>query len=117
MEMVTLALYDVLTIVYASSSFVLQALLITEGISTKSRIAAALFAWFLGTLGIHRFYIGKIGTGIMILVLGIVGWSTTWLLGFGYIFLTIAGLWALIDFIIIVAGRMKDNGGKLIKNW
>ena len=58
----------------------------------KSRLGIAFLAWFLATLGVHRFYIGKIGTGIIILLLGIAGWSITWLLGFGYIFLTFAGI-------------------------
>ena len=43
-------------------------------ISPKSRLAAALLAWFLGVIGIHRFYVGKVGTGIlMILTLGGLG--------------------------------------------
>ena len=71
-----------------------------EGVSSKSRLAVTLFAFFLGTLGIHRFYLGKIGTGIAML-------------------LTAGGLgiWALVDFIMAVAGVMKDKEGKLIKNW
>jgi TM2 domain-containing membrane protein YozV len=73
---------------------------IMEEISSKSRLAVALFAWFLGVFGVHRFYLGKIGTGILMLV-------------------TCGGLgiWAFIDFILAVAGVMKDKEGKLIKNW
>jgi len=50
--------------------------------------------------GIHRFYLGKIGTGILMLI-------------------TLGGLgiWTLIDFIFAVAGIMKDKEGKFIKNW
>ena len=71
-----------------------------EEISPKSRLAVALFAFFLGGLGVHRFYLGKIGTGIAML-------------------LTAGGLgiWALVDFIMAVAGTMKDKEGRLIKNW
>ena len=71
-----------------------------EEISPKSRLAVTLLAWFLGCLGVHRFYLGKIGTGIAML-------------------LTAGGLgiWALVDFIMAVAGVMKDKEGKLIKNW
>ena len=73
---------------------------VTPEISPKSRMAVALFAWFLGTFGIHRFYLGKIGTGILMIT-------------------TLGGLgvWALVDFIMAVAGVMKDKEGKVIKNW
>ena len=71
-----------------------------EEISPKSRLATTLLAFFLGELGVHRFYLGKIGTGIlMILTLGGLG------------------IWTLIDFIMAVAGVMRDKEGKLIKNW
>ena len=86
-------------------------------VSPKSRLAVVLLAWFLGTFGLHRFYIGKIGNGILILVLGVLGWATTWMLGFGYIFLTIAGIWVFIDFIVALIGSMIDSEGRPIKNW
>lgn len=86
-------------------------------VSSKSRLATALLAWFLGTLGLHRFYIGKIGTGLAILILGVVGWATTWILGFGFIFITIAGIWVFVDFVVTVIGEMKDSQGRPIKNW
>ena len=88
-----------------------------EEVSPKSRLATALLAWFLGTLGLHRFYIGKIGTGLAILILGVVGWATTWILGFGFVFITIAGIWVFIDFVLTVIGEMKDSQSKPIKNW
>lgn len=69
-------------------------------ISEKSRLATTLLAWFLGGLGVHRFYLGKTGSGIaMLFTVG----------GFG--------IWALIDFIMAVSGKMKDKEGKLIANW
>jgi len=71
-----------------------------EEISSKSRLAVTLFAFFLGCLGIHRFYLGKIGTGVIMLITA------------GGL-----GIWALIDFIMAVAGVMKDKEGKVIKNW
>jgi TM2 domain-containing membrane protein YozV len=36
--------------------------------SGKNRIAAALFALLLGGLGIHKFYLGRVGQGILYLV-------------------------------------------------
>jgi len=69
-------------------------------ISEKSRLATTLLAWFLGALGVHRFYLGKIGTGILMLFTG-----------------GALGIWWLIDFIMAVAGVMKDKKGLPIKNW
>jgi TM2 domain-containing membrane protein YozV len=86
-------------------------------ISPKSRLATILLAWFLGTFGLHRFYIGKIGTGLVILILGIAGWATTWLVGFGYILITLVGIWVFVDFLIALFGAMKDSEGRPIKNW
>jgi len=36
--------------------------------STKSRLVAALLAFFLGTFGIHKFYLGQTGWGILYLL-------------------------------------------------
>ncbi|MEZ5158027.1 MAG: TM2 domain-containing protein [Candidatus Nanopelagicales bacterium] len=68
--------------------------------SPKSRLAAALLAWFLGFLGIHRFYVGKVGTGILMIV-------------------TLGGLgiWVLIDFIVILIGSFKDKEERYLANW
>lgn len=70
-----------------------------EGVkSEKSFIATLLFCLILGTLGVHRFYVGKIGTGILMLItLG----------GFG--------IWTIIDFILIVSMRFRDKQGLLIE--
>jgi len=86
------------------------------GISQKSRLATTLFAFFLGQFGAHRFYIGKTGTAIAMLVLTIVGWATFWLI-VGFVFLGIVWVWNLIDFIFAVAGMMKDGKGLLIEKW
>lgn len=62
--------------------------------SSKGIVPAALLCFFLGAFGIHRFYVGKIGTGIlMILTLGGLG------------------IWTLIDLIMIIVGSFKDKDG------
>jgi TM2 domain-containing membrane protein YozV len=68
------------------------------GISPKAFVPTILLCLFLGGLGVHRFYVGKIGTGILqLLTLG----------GFG--------IWALVDLIMIITGSFKDADGMPIK--
>jgi TM2 domain-containing membrane protein YozV len=52
----------------------------------RNRLVAAVLAFFLGTLGIHRFYLGRNGTGVLMLVLSIT-----------VIGLLLTGPWALVD--------------------
>lgn len=66
--------------------------------SSQSWIAALLLCLLFGFLGIHRFYVGKGGTGFLMLVT--VG-------GFG--------LWWLIDFIMILIGGFTDKAGNFLK--
>ena len=72
----------------------------TTDVSPKSRLVALLLCFFLGSLGIHRFYVGKIGTGILMLIT----------LGF-------LGIWTFIDFIIIIVGAFKDKQGLRVFRW
>lgn len=70
-------------------------------VSPKSRTVASLLSFFLGALGIDRFYLGNIGMGVAKLL---VGWAT-------------AGIWPLIDFIIIIAGSAHDGDGLPVTSW
>lgn len=69
--------------------------------ATDKRILPAfLLCFFLGLFGAHRFYVGKVGTGIaMIFTIGGLG------------------LWALIDLIMIVTGSFTDANGQRVTQW
>jgi TM2 domain-containing membrane protein YozV len=69
-----------------------------EGTSEKGFVPTVMLCFFLGALGVHRFYVGKIGTGIV------------QLLTFGGL-----GIWALVDFIMVVTGNFKDGQGMTIR--
>lgn len=58
----------------------------------RKRWVAALLCLLLGYLGVHRFYVGKIGTGLL------------WLFTFGF-----GGLGVLLDLIIIICGGFRDK--------
>ena len=68
--------------------------------SAKKRLPALLLCLFLGGLGVHRFYVGKVGTGVVqLLTLGLLG------------------IWTLIDFIMIICGKFTDKAGTPLTEW
>jgi TM2 domain-containing membrane protein YozV len=72
----------------------------SSDISPKSRLAALLLCIFFGVFGVHRFYVGKVGTGVLQLI-------------------TIGGLgiWAMVDLILIVVGSFTDGDGRRVFQW
>jgi TM2 domain-containing membrane protein YozV len=73
-----------------------------RNVSTRSRGVALALAAFpaTGVFGGHRFYTGKVATGVcQALTLG----------GFG--------IWWLYDLIVITAGSFRDDEGKRVVNW
>lgn len=68
--------------------------------SDKSFIATWLFAWFLGWLGVDRFYLGKVGTGVLKLVT-----------------LGGCGIWALVDLILTLTGAQRDKLGRPLEGY
>ncbi len=46
---------------------------------SKSKVAAGLLGIFLGGLGIHKFYLGFTGPGLVFLLVNTVGFAITWL--------------------------------------
>jgi len=77
----------------------------------KSTGAAYLIWLFLGGLGGHRFYLGRTGSGIIMLLLSIVGWATL-PIGIGAIPLIILGLWVLID-AFLIPGMIQKHKDKV----
>ena len=84
--------------------------------SVKSWGTSLLLCIFLGMLGIHRFYAGKIISAIVILITTLFIFIIIPIItfGIGIIFWFIPPLIELIDIIIIVTGNFKDSQGKYI---
>ncbi len=64
----------------------------------KDKVAAGLLAIFLGGLGIHKFYLGFTGPGLVYLLVNTIGFAVTWL--FLFIPNIVLGIMALIEGII-----------------
>lgn len=70
------------------------------GCSSKSRLIALILCLFFGVIGVHRFYAGRVASGIfMILTAGGLG------------------IWNFIDTLVILCGNFKDGDGRVIKDW
>ena len=74
--------------------------------SDRQILPAFLFAFFLGVFGVHRFYTGKTGSGVAMVLLT--------LTVFGAI---ISIIWATIDWVLIVCGAFEDAEGKKLRRW
>ena len=66
----------------------------------RSRLLTLLLCFFFGIFGAHRFYVGKIGTALlMALTLGGLG------------------IWYLIDLLLIAVGSFRDIEGRAVYQW
>ena len=63
--------------------------------SDRRIVPAALLCVLLGVFGAHRFYVGKVGTGVLLLVT-----------------LGGLGLWMLYDLVLIITTQFRDSDGK-----
>lgn len=72
------------------------------GYAQKSKIVAGLLGLFLGTLGVHNFYLGYTGKAVAQLLLTLIGW----IILIGPI---ISGIWALIEAVLILCSSYGSN--------
>jgi len=74
--------------------------MVKETISDKSRTTALIFSilGFFGIAGIHRFYAGRVGSGVL------------WLFTLGFL-----GIGTLVDLIVIANGNFKDKNNALLR--
>jgi len=68
--------------------------------SPKKNLVAFVLCFLFGLFGVHRFYVGKPLTGVLMLI-------------------TFGGLviWTLIDLIMIIAGEFTDSEGRKLSEW
>ena len=90
--------------------------------SEKRILPAFILLLFLGAVGAHRFYIGRVASGLFLLFFNIVGIICAFsredtIFGLGGLFLFSVGVWLIIDFIRIVVGSMTDGDDRTIKKW
>jgi TM2 domain-containing membrane protein YozV len=78
----------------------------------KSVIAAYLIWFFLGAFGIHRMYLGRWITGIILLVLTLAGGGLSFIL-VGYLPLAVVGLWWLLD-ALLIPGMVNASNNDLV---
>lgn len=82
----------------------------------KSKIAAGLLALFLGSYGVHNFYLGYTGKAVTQLLLTVLGIPLS-LIFIGLPMMAGAGIWAFVEAIMIFAGSInKDAKGNLLKD-
>jgi hypothetical protein len=74
--------------------------LVDSNPSEFNRLAALLLCLILGFLGIHRFYVGKVGTGLL------------WLLTLGFL-----GVGQIFDLILIATGEFRDSNERRVLRW
>lgn len=96
--------------------------------SDKKKLPALLLGAWLGIFGAHRFYVGKIGTAVLLLILSsvlIIAWFTAIVMSvdffalfwFIFIALGIVGIFIIVDLIRIISGNFVDSKGQKLEDW
>ncbi len=79
----------------------------------KSALLAYLIWFFLGLFGVHRLYLGRITSGLVMLALHGISWVLAFIL-IGYLGFALLGLWWLID-ALLIPGMARDANERLIE--
>jgi len=74
----------------------------SANVSPRSRAVAAILAWCFGWIGVHQFYLGKVGSGIAMVL---------------FFWTGIPAIIGFIQFIIILCGEARDVDGKEVRKW
>lgn len=81
----------------------------------KNWLTTLILCWFLGFLGVHRMYVGKIGSGFLMLYGTIVSACILYMnIILGLVAFTIMGAFVVNDFLVIAAKSFKDCYGNYI---
>lgn len=90
-----------------------QQMLVEQRLSNeKKSTAVAYLLWlFLGGFGAHRFYLGRTGTAVTMLILFVIGWATVAFI-VGLALLIPLGIWMLVDAFLIPGMISEDANNK-----
>jgi TM2 domain-containing membrane protein YozV len=79
----------------------------------KELAVAYLLLLLLGTVGAHRFYLGRPGTAVAMLALTIIGVMTTIVL-VGFLPLTAVAVWWFVD-LFLTPGMVREENARAIR--
>ena len=74
--------------------------------SGKSRTMTLVLCLFLGMLGIHRFYTGKPGTAVVMLLCSV-----------SVVLFWVTAIWVVVDFVSILIGGFRDGTNHVVRTW
>lgn len=75
---------------------------------SKSKLTAGLLGIFLGSLGVHNFYLGFTGKALAQLLISVLSCGTL---------AVVSGIWGLVEGIMLLSGQMNvDAQGNLLKD-